>query len=346
MATTPDDTDLRTRLRGEPSVTPEDTRSELLEEVSTAQVRDRVRSDASLSPEDTRSELLAQEQAVNKGLDEQLEEEKRRRIAREQEQAGQGLNNLELFQKVGKELERDDFIMPRRIQQAYTELDGKFFEKDTKRVVFADKGEKLATSTTNKEAIADMVAYAKAKQWESIKLTGSQEFRREAWLQAESQGIKTQGYTPKEKDLTTLETLRQERATNTIQPVQERKVERDKTTERDNVTAPRHDINKNQPAMAVATKTNSREHFEAIQKLPGLEGKSFEHLNKIAEMRALVAERDKLRPPAELSESLARFDKLANDPQFQKRVEQETVASVEDKTTERTQKRDTHEQSR
>ena len=43
-------------------------------------------------------------------------------------------------------------------------------------------------------------------------LSGSQEFRREAWLQAESQGIKTQGYTPKQSDLAALETLRQERS--------------------------------------------------------------------------------------------------------------------------------------
>jgi hypothetical protein len=67
-----------------------------------------------------------------------------------------------------------------------------------------------------------MVSLAKAKQWNSLKLSGSKEFRREAWLQAESQGIKTSGYTPKQADLAALEAMRQERATNSIQPVRER----------------------------------------------------------------------------------------------------------------------------
>ena len=139
-----------------------------------------------------------------------------------------------------------------------------------------------------------------------------------------------------------LEKMRQERSTNSIQPLQERQKER--APERE-ATAPRHDLNKNQAQMGVAMKTTAHEHLEAVKKIPGLEGKSFEHLNEIARMRALVAERDKLRPPAEQAETLARFDKMATDPQFQKRVQQETIAKVEDKTVERVQKRDTHEQS-
>ena len=296
------------------------------------------------NPEDRafKADLEASQQAATqKGLQDQLDAELERRKAREREQAQQGLNSVDV-QKTGRELERGDFIMPRRIEQAYTEVDGKFYAKESNRVMFEDKGEKLATSTTDKKAIEDMVALAKAKNWESLKLTGSQEFRREAWLQAESQGIRTQGYTPKEKDLAELEKMRQERSTNSIQPLQERQKERAQERE---ATAPRHDLNKNQAQMGVAMKTTAHEHLEAVKKIPGLEGKSFEHLNEIARMRALVAERDKLRPPAEQAETLARFDKMATDPQFQKRVQQETIAKVEDKTVERVQKRDTHEQS-
>lgn len=468
MATTPEasDADLRNRLRGEPGVTPEDTRSELLQDGQDKVLRDNLRGVPGVAPEDTHSELLAekakevrkaqeadsmrqereatarawteeqakaraardvadhvdlvalgkrgegdsfylrsdmamqasvnpaydaalkaaapelhtrvqenekenvsvdltafhaaaakgeeakpviatgeQAAAVNKGLQDQLEDDLRRRKAREQEQAGQGLNSVDV-QRSGKELERGDFIVPRRITQAYTEVDGKFYAKDSNRVMFEDKGEKLATSTTNKEAVADMVAYAKAKQWDSLKLSGSQEFRREAWLQAESQGIKTQGYTPKQADLAALETLRQERSTNAITPLQERKAERETTVREESTTAaPRHDLNKNQAAMHVEANKFIATNMQALQKQPGMADKSVEDLTKLAYWRGIVAEENKLQPKPVQDEAIARFDKQAVDPQFLKRLNQETEPKIQDKTTERVQKRDTHEQS-
>ncbi|ABM60704.1 LPD7 domain-containing protein [Verminephrobacter eiseniae] len=427
MATTPEasDADMRNRLRGEPGVTPEDTRSELLQDGQDKALRDNLRGEPGVAPEDTHSELLAakakeerkeqeadsmrqereatarawseeqakaraardvadhadlvalgkrgegdsfylrtafhaaaakgeeakpvittgeQAAAVNKGLQDQLEDDLRRRKAREQEQAGQGLNSVDV-RRSGKELERGDFIVPRRITQAYTEMDGKFYAKDSNRVMFEDKGEKLVTSTTNKEAVADMVAYAKAKQWDSLKLSGSQEFRREAWLQAESQGIKTQGYTPKQADLAALETLRQERSTNAITPLQERKAERETVREETTPAAPRHDLNKNQAAMHVEASKFIATNMQALQKQPGMADKSVEDLTKLAYWRGIVAEENKLQPKPVQDEAIARFDKQAVDPQFLKRLNQVTEPKIKDKTTERVQKRDTHEQS-
>jgi hypothetical protein len=473
MATTPTNDDLRTRLRGEPEVTPEDTRTELLQDLETQDLRGRLRGEPGVVPEDTRTELLerdehlaeehrqmlekeerkaadaaamrqereararawtqeqaraeaahdtadhgvlaamgsrgesdafylrsdmaerakasplydtalkqlapeiharvqdnekdlvtvdlaanrggsdkvtaagadqAQPETVRRALDQQLEDEVRRRKAREQEQAGQGLNEVDV-QRTGKELERGDFIVPRRITQAYTEVDGKFFAKESNRVMFEDKGEKLATSTTDKAAIADMVAYAKAKQWEALKLTGSQEFRREAWLQAESQGIKTQGYTPKQYDLSALETLRQERSTNAITPLQERRTERPILAASKEAAAPRHDLNKNQAVMHVEASKNVTTNMEALRKQPGMLDKSVEDLTRLAYLRGIVSEENKLQPKPVQDEALARFDKQAIDPQFLKRVAQETEPKIQEKTTERVQKRDTLEQS-
>lgn len=306
-----------------------------LDRVARARAMDREAAERQL-----RNAQESQDAAVEEALDKQLEEDVRRRKAREQEQAGQGLNTVDV-QRSGKELERGDFIMPRRLTQAYTELDGKFYAKDSNRVMFEDKGEKLATSTNEKQAVADMVAYAKAKQWESLKLSGSQEFRREAWLQAESQGIKTQGYTPKQADLAALEALRQERSTNTITPLQERKAER-KTP---GTPAPRHDLNKNQAAMHAEATKNVTTNTEALRKKPGMAEKSVEDLTKLAYWRGIVAEQNKLQPESVQEEALARFDKEASDPQFLKRLNQQTEAKIEDKTTERVQRRETHEHS-
>ena len=57
MATTPNapDADLRNRLRGEPGVTPEDTRSELLQDGQDKALRNNLRGEPGVSPEVTRS---------------------------------------------------------------------------------------------------------------------------------------------------------------------------------------------------------------------------------------------------------------------------------------------------
>ena len=165
-------------------------------------------------------------------------------------------------------------------------------------------------------------------------------------MQAESQGIKTQGYTPKQSDLAALETLRQERSTNSITPLQERKAERETTVREEATTAaPRHDLNKNQAAMHVEASKFIATNMQALQKQPGMADKSVEDLTKLAYWRGIVAEENKLQPKPVQDEALARFDKQAVDPQFLKRLNQETEPKIQDKTTERVQKRDTHEQS-
>jgi hypothetical protein len=241
---------LRNRARSEADVleTPEDTRSESLHiddpdmrgrehnyepgKTEPEELRTRAQSAGSnVTPEDSRSEILGAEAKARQITEEQEQQANADEVeaavaehvkavkAREQRLYMDGL--MDMGNPTGFELGKDEFIIPRALMQKYVEVDGKFYTKDAKspRVMFEDQGNKLRTSTTDSEAIADMVTLAKAKQWTSLKLSGSREFRREAWLQAESQGIKTTGYTPKQTDLVTLEALRQERATNSIQPV-------------------------------------------------------------------------------------------------------------------------------
>ncbi len=85
-----------------------------------------------------------------------------------------------------------------------------------KTVLFEDKGKSIHTARDDKQTIQDMLDIAKAKGWDSIKISGSQEFRKEMWLEAESRGIATKGYKPSPEDLMMLERKREERATNSI----------------------------------------------------------------------------------------------------------------------------------
>lgn len=85
-----------------------------------------------------------------------------------------------------------------------------------KTVLFEDKGKSIHTARDDKQTIQDMLDVAKAKGWDSIKISGSQEFKQQMWLEAESRGIATKGYKPSPEDLAILEQRRAERATNSI----------------------------------------------------------------------------------------------------------------------------------
>jgi hypothetical protein len=246
--------------------------------------------------------------------------EKRR--ASEATQAALAANSIDVT-RTGKELGANEFIMPIGIKKSYDEVNGNFYAKNSERVMFSDKGHELTTSTTEKKAIADMVILAKAKQWESIKLSGTQEFRREAWLQAESQGIKTSGYTPKEHDLAALKTLTNERSTNTITPVNGNTAQKfAPRTANMQTEATTHDI---------ATK-NIAANALILKDKPAYADMSQENLNKVAYWRGIVMEDIKLEPEKNQEETLAKFDARMSDPQALKKINDATEATIEDKT--------------
>ena len=281
--------------------------------------------------------LLVAEQRRREEAAEALAREERRRREEAAAAAAEAAAELNAatVQRKGGELDREEFIMPRRITQNYAEVAGKFYAKDGNRLMFQDQGDKLATSTTDKATIADMVALAKAKQWESLKLTGSMEFRREVWLQAESQGIKTQGYTPKESDLAALKTLTAERSTNLIAPIQDRAKDRAPT-----VAAPRHDVAKNQAVMSEGVKQRMTSNVQELRAKPGFEKYSAEDLSKIAFYRGVLMEREKDAPAEVQQSALADFDKSMEDPAKVRELPQVEVA-VEERAEDRAKVRET-----
>lgn len=91
--------------------------------------------------------------------------------------------------------------------------------------------------------------------------------------------------------------------------------------------------------------TSITTNLQALQKQPGFTDRSIEDLTKLAYWRGVVAEENKLQPANVKDDAVARVDKQAQDPQFLKRLDQETGAKVKGKTTERVQQRETPEQS-
>lgn len=83
---------------------------------------------------------------------------------------------------------------------------GKYFFKDKPDLeAFRDKGSKLITKSTATTVAKSMVSLAESKQWETIKLSGSEKFRREVWMEAKLRGMEVEGYKPSKQDLQNLD---------------------------------------------------------------------------------------------------------------------------------------------
>jgi hypothetical protein len=119
---------------------------------------------------------------------------------------------------------KDGYAVPETIASRYVVRDGDFWRFDEKdsgdtrdhTPSFTDKGPRLATAGHDRGTVADMVAVAQAKGWQQVTLKGSEAFRRNAWVETQLAGIKTQGFEPKERDRAMLEAARRERDSLTI----------------------------------------------------------------------------------------------------------------------------------
>lgn len=92
------------------------------------------------------------------------------------------------------------------------------FRGDTARVAFTESTFRLATDTNSPSVARSMVDVAEARNWRSLRVTGSEDFRRLVWLEAAARGVKTLGYEPNPADLERLKVERNLRQINRIEP--------------------------------------------------------------------------------------------------------------------------------
>src|SRR3990167_5919183 len=77
---------------------------------------------------------------------------------------------------------------------------------------------RLATDTNSPSVARSMVDVAEARNWRSLRVTGSEDFRRLVWLEAAARGVKTLGYEPNPADQERLKVERELRQINRIEP--------------------------------------------------------------------------------------------------------------------------------
>lgn len=97
------------------------------------------------------------------------------------------------------------------LRKRYLQAENKYyFRDDENKLAFEDKGKRLATEHNDPEIVRSMIELAESKKWNSIKLKGTDEFKREAWLQASLKGMQIQGFKPLDVDLAKLADYRKE----------------------------------------------------------------------------------------------------------------------------------------
>ena len=60
---------------------------------------------------------------------------------------------------------------------------------------------KISTKRDDRQTVSAMLDLAQSRGWDAVKLRGTEDFRREAWVQAQVRGIETTGYKPKDTDV-------------------------------------------------------------------------------------------------------------------------------------------------
>jgi hypothetical protein len=104
--------------------------------------------------------------------------------------------------------------VPAHIAAKYL-VKGDTYHFDDQTVAFVDKGTSLTVQTHNKAIIQDLVAIAKARDWQAVTVSGTQAFRRDAWKAAASAGLTVSGYTPSKIERVAVERERSRRDPST-----------------------------------------------------------------------------------------------------------------------------------
>lgn len=94
------------------------------------------------------------------------------------------------------------------------------YRGDSSRVAFTASTFRLATESNNPSVARSMVDLAQARQWKGLRVTGSDDFRRQVWLEASIRGVRTQGYEPSPEDVRRLRREQELRQANRIEPAQ------------------------------------------------------------------------------------------------------------------------------
>jgi hypothetical protein len=87
--------------------------------------------------------------------------------------------------------------IPDGVFERFIGIGGKYYFPGGE-LAFVDRGQKLTTRSENVELVRSLVSIAQARNWGAIAVSGTERFRKEAWVAAQAVGLTVKGYTPTE----------------------------------------------------------------------------------------------------------------------------------------------------
>jgi len=110
--------------------------------------------------------------------------------------------------------------VPEDVRRRFVQIKDEYFFPDGAKA-FTDRGEKLTTQSENTEVVRSLVTIAQSRGWGEVRVRGSERFRREAWVAAQTAGIEVRGYKPSEFEQSRLARNIAQRAAPRAAPIPE-----------------------------------------------------------------------------------------------------------------------------
>ena len=111
-----------------------------------------------------------------------------------------------------------DALSKRYFTQSSARAVAFYAEYNAPKPAFRDAGARLSTSETNPNTIRDMVDIAEHRGWQAIQVRGTEDFKREVWLEAQSRGLEVRGFRPNQRDFQELERRSEARDKGSLGP--------------------------------------------------------------------------------------------------------------------------------
>lgn len=109
-------------------------------------------------------------------------------------------------------------VVPPDVEKRYLRVGERYYHPQNTAVpAFEDKGSRLETRSNSEAVAATLVHIAKSRGWDEVKVSGSETFKREVWLEAAANGMQVKGYSPTEQDKVELVKRTRHTPANTVE---------------------------------------------------------------------------------------------------------------------------------
>lgn len=213
-------------------------------------------------------------------------------------------------------------VLPPEVEREYVNVGSKYYSQKNPEVeAFEDKGNKLQTRSNSEQVASNLVKIAEARGWDEIKVSGTETFRREVWMEAAARGMEVKGYTPSEQDKASLAAKVKGMSANTVENGKTAEAVKEETDFRGRENEKGADKAKSiEQQRAESFKKDSRE--DALKKFPELSGAYAAQaaMNKKMDADGLT-QTQKQYAQQKINEKIAKSIETGKIPEAQRRQE-------------------------